>query len=47
MPTYVLDIPGAYGKVPAGPDYLRHHVDDATYTVTDPNGGTHSYKDSC
>ena len=47
MPTYVLDIPGAHGKVPAGPDYLHHQVDDAIYTVTDPNGRTHSYKDSC
>ena len=23
LPTYVLDIPGAHGKVPVGPDYLR------------------------
>ena len=23
LPTYVLDIPGAHGKVPIGPDYLR------------------------
>jgi len=22
-PTYVLDIPGGYGKVPIGPDYHR------------------------
>jgi lysine 2,3-aminomutase len=22
-PTYVLDIPGGYGKVPVGPDYLE------------------------
>lgn len=31
-PTYVLDIPGGYGKVPVGPDYLEAggHVRDAT-----------------
>ncbi len=37
QPTYVLDIPGGYGKVPVGPDYVG---DD---TVTDPNGGVHAY----
>lgn len=38
MPTYVLDIPGGYGKVPIGPDYLG---DDRT-TVRDPAGELHS-----
>jgi lysine 2,3-aminomutase len=37
QPTYVLDIPGGYGKVPVGPDYL----DDGA--VTDPWGRTHPY----
>jgi lysine 2,3-aminomutase len=37
MPTYVLDIPGGYGKVPVGPDYL------AKVTVEDPWGGAHPY----
>jgi lysine 2,3-aminomutase len=32
-PTYVLDIPGGYGKVPIGPDYLE--PDDR---VRDPDG---------
>ncbi len=32
-PTYVLDIPGGYGKVPIGPDYLE--PDDR---VRDPQG---------
>lgn len=36
-PTYVLDIPGGYGKVPIGPDYL-----EATGTVRDPRGDRHS-----
>jgi lysine 2,3-aminomutase len=35
-PTYVLDIPGGYGKVPVGPGYLE--ADDA---VRDPWGGRH------
>ena len=39
QPTYVLDIPGGYGKVPIGPDYVGD--DD---TVTDPNGGAHEYR---
>ena len=36
-PTYVLDIPGGYGKVPLGPDYL-----DAEGGVRDPWGGRHA-----
>jgi lysine 2,3-aminomutase len=39
QPTYVLDIPGGFGKVPVGPDYAR--ADD---TVIDPNGGEHDYR---
>ncbi|HVY17447.1 MAG TPA: lysine-2,3-aminomutase-like protein [Rhodopila sp.] len=35
-PTYVLDIPGGYGKVPIGPDYR-----DGDGTVRDIHGGTH------
>jgi lysine 2,3-aminomutase len=37
QPTYVLDIPGGYGKAPVGPDYL--YGDE----VEDPNGGRHAY----
>ena len=37
-PTYVLDIPGGYGKVPLGPDYL----DESLRAVSDPNGRHHS-----
>lgn len=43
LPTYVLDIPGGFGKVPIGPDYLAPH--DRGWTVTDPNGMTHAYAD--
>ena len=41
QPTYVLDIPGGYGKIPVGPDY----VDLATGNVTDPWGRVHPYQD--
>ncbi|MBV9652947.1 MAG: lysine-2,3-aminomutase-like protein [Acetobacteraceae bacterium] len=36
-PTYVLDIPGGFGKVPVGPDYL-----DGADGVRDPAGGWHA-----
>ncbi len=36
-PTYVLDIPGGYGKVPIGPDYR-----DGDGAVRDIHGGTHA-----
>ena len=35
-PTYVLDIPGGFGKVPIGPDYLQ-----SDGTVRDPWGEPH------
>jgi lysine 2,3-aminomutase len=38
QPTYVLDIPGGAGKVPAGPAYLRP-LDCGRYEVEDPSGG--------
>ncbi len=41
QPTYVLDIPGGYGKVPVGPGYLRETVDGQR--VTDPDGREHPY----
>ena len=41
QPTYVLDIPGGYGKVPVGPGYLAGGA--AGWTVTDPAGGRHAY----
>ena len=41
MPTYVLDIPGGYGKVPVGPDYLSEGPEPLT--VTDPAGAEHPY----
>ncbi len=47
MPTYVLDIPGAYGKVPIGPEHIEQDSSDGdSYLVTDPNGVQHRYQDS-
>ena len=39
QPTYVLDVPGGYGKVPVGPRYL----DADGLWVEDPNGARHPY----
>ena len=48
QPSYVLDIPGGFGKVPIGPTYLES--DGATrqrgadkYWIEDPWGGRHAY----
>jgi lysine 2,3-aminomutase len=40
-PTYVLDIPGGYGKVPIGPDYLEpdDHVRDPEGVLRAISGG--------
>jgi len=38
QPTYVLDIPGGYGKVPVGPDYVGDGI------VIDPDGTAHAYR---
>ena len=46
LPTYVLDIPGAYGKVPAGPSYVTGSFDEG-YRVVDPAGQPHVYDDCC
>jgi lysine 2,3-aminomutase len=43
LPTYVLDIPGGFGKVPAGPAYIEPGPEG--WTVTDPRGGRHAYAD--
>ncbi|TNC65017.1 lysine-2,3-aminomutase-like protein [Rubellimicrobium roseum] len=49
QPTYVLDLPGGYGKVPVGPCYVKQ-VDgaaDATgrCRIEDPSGRLHDYPD--
>lgn len=45
MPAYVLDIPGAFGKMPINQATLSK--DASGYLVTDPNGGQHRYEDAC
>ena len=44
QPEYVLDIPGGYGKVPAGASYVEARADGG-WRVTDPNGASHAYSD--
>ena len=43
QPTYVLDIPGGYGKSPIGPSYAGDADPDGTRTVDDFRGGRHRY----
>ena len=45
QPTYVLDIPGGYGKVPVGPSFVEDAL-GGTFVITDPNAGTHQYPPS-
>ena len=45
QPTYVLDIPGGFGKVPVGPCYLEERGPGA-YAITDWRGGLHDYAES-
>ena len=44
LPTYVLDIPGAHGKVPIGPGYVAERPDGG-YEIADPQGIARSYED--
>jgi lysine 2,3-aminomutase len=46
QPTYVLDIPGAYGKVPIGPGYVEQR-EEGHYAICDASGGAHGYTDCC
>jgi lysine 2,3-aminomutase len=41
QPTYVLDVPGGFGKAPVGPVYVARDG-EATW-IEDPNGGRHAY----
>ncbi len=42
QPTYVLDIPGGYGKAPIGPQSVRI-LNDGRHAVSDYRGGEHAY----
>ena len=41
-PTYVLDLPGGYGKMPLTPGYLEE-LKDGTYRIEDYRGEKHLY----
>jgi lysine 2,3-aminomutase len=45
LPTYVLDIPGAFGKIPVNSATVSK--DGARSLVEDPNGRVHAYEDAC
>jgi lysine 2,3-aminomutase len=44
QPTYMLDIPGGHGKVPAAEEYLQP-AEDNSWVVKDWQGNTHIYHD--
>lgn len=44
QPEYVLDIPGGYGKVPVGPQWISQSA-TAVYSVNDHQGRPHDYSD--
>jgi lysine 2,3-aminomutase len=46
LPTYVLDIPGAHGKVPVGSAFVQR-TSLGCYSVEDRHGGVHVYEDVC
>jgi lysine 2,3-aminomutase len=43
LPTYVLDIPGGFGKVPIGPMYVGARNASGCRQIEDPAGLQHSY----
>ena len=43
QPTYVLDIPGGYGKSPIGPNYVSRSAGE--YVIDDYQGERHRYAD--
>lgn len=45
LPTYVLDIPGGYGKVPLASPWLEPGDRPGHWRVMDPSGGWHDYFD--
>jgi lysine 2,3-aminomutase len=43
QPSYVLDIPGGYGKVPIGRCAVQPHDEEGRWIVEDPSGAPHVY----
>ena len=46
QPTYMLDLPGAHGKVPIGPSFAQARG-EGEYVILDAKGESHSYTDCC
>ncbi|MGL4320559.1 MAG: lysine-2,3-aminomutase-like protein [Paracoccaceae bacterium] len=44
LPTYVLDVPGGFGKMQLNADYVSLQP-DGSYLIRDYQGGLHSYRD--
>ena len=45
LPTYVIDIPGGFGKVPVNPAYVVPAGAPKEWRITDWKGGVHRYTD--
>ena len=45
LPSYVLDIPGAFGKMPL--ESARQSQDTSGYLIPDATGVLHAYEDAC
>jgi lysine 2,3-aminomutase len=44
IPTYVLDLPGGYGKIPIGPAYVKSH-DEHVWNFSTYRGESYSYQE--
>jgi lysine 2,3-aminomutase len=45
LPTYILDIPGGFGKIPLDPPFIAAHTMLNSYHLLDPHGGKHVYSE--
>lgn len=45
LPTYVIDIPGGFGKVPINPDYVVPTGTAGVWQITDWQNRVHEYRD--
>lgn len=43
QPTYVLDLPGGFGKVPVGPSWIEGRTPDGRWRIRDIHGAVHGY----
>jgi len=44
QPTYILEIPGGYGKIPVNPAYIAQNR-DGSWRLMGPDGSVHTYRD--